>query len=262
MHNRRVSDTAAAARLIAAAARDHLQPLGLQRRRRTRNWFEDRNWWIIHVEFQPARGRTGTYLNVGAMWLWTDQDYWSFDEGSRLYWRDDGSFTSTVPLGQVGWTTFLDFLSAEQFSCDIVTVADIAAQRVGELRAQFPDPRSVADYLASRTTRADESQWWHAYHCGAAAGLSGDTVTASDRFGRIVPGELAVQWEQELARTAAQLNDLARDPHALSQRLGRMIEETRQRLKLPPASRSPKATRCVEAEIFVSRRDDRPEEGK
>ncbi|WP_326556437.1 hypothetical protein [Micromonospora sp. NBC_01796] len=133
-----MSDHTTSTRLIASAAREGLAPLGLRRLGRSRRWYDDRGWWVIHVEFQSSRS-AGTYLNIGAMWLWVDKNFWTFDEGDRLYWRDDGSFTYDPQYGESGWLQFLDFLRVEQFSRDLPSLVQIAARRVTELLASDPD---------------------------------------------------------------------------------------------------------------------------
>jgi hypothetical protein len=220
-------------RLIATAARERLKPLGLHQRGRSRIWYDDRDWSLITVEFQPPR-TLGTYLNVGATWLWTDRDHLSFDEGNRLHWRSDGSFTSTAPLGEPGWRQLLEYRDADQFSRDIQLVVDVAARRVVELRAMLPDPCGAAELLAGRQTRPDESPWWHAYHSGAAAGLCGDVASARRGFDRIAVGDLDPGWAHDLARQAAELSGLGNDVDALRRRLVDTIQTTRQRLKLSP----------------------------
>ncbi|MEU9738881.1 hypothetical protein AB0E12_06775 [Micromonospora chersina] len=238
-------DRAATTRLVAAAARQHLQPLGLHRRGASRVWFDDRGWWLIVVEFQPSRSQ-GTYVNVGAMWLWHERGHWSFDDGSRIHWRNDGTFVAHPPIGEAGWTSSLDFANAEQFTRDLDMVAGIAAQRVEQLRSQFPDPAATARQLASRTTKHSESPWWHAYHTGAAAALAGDPDTARQAFHRITVGNLDPVWAHDLAQHAQQLADLADNPPALQQRVTEVIHATRQRLKLPPGPTSAHAhTACL-----------------
>ncbi|WP_146604008.1 hypothetical protein [Micromonospora deserti] len=227
-------DRAATSRLVAAAARQHLQPLGLHWRGASRLWFDDRGWWLIVVEFQPSRSH-GTYLSIAAMWLWHERDYWSFDDGDRIYWRNDAAFVTQPPIGEAGWTSFLNFINAEQFTRDITMVTGIAAQRVEQLRSQFADPAATAQQLASRTTRHGESPWWHAYHTGSAAALAGDPDTARQAFHRITVGNLDPDWAHDLAQHARQLADLADNPPALQQRVIDVIHATRQRLKLPPA---------------------------
>src|SRR5436309_1568598 len=71
-------------KLLTAAARSVLRPLGLQQRGRSRLWLDDHGWWVVVVEFQPSGWSIGSYLNVGAMWLWFEKDYISFDYGSRI----------------------------------------------------------------------------------------------------------------------------------------------------------------------------------
>ncbi|MEU1397461.1 hypothetical protein ABZ403_15550 [Micromonospora zamorensis] len=226
-------DRAATTRLVAATAREHLQPLGLRRRGATRLWFDDRGWWLILVEFQPSRSN-GTYLNIGAMWLWHERDHWSFDDGDRIYWRNDAAFVTQPPIGEAGWTSSLDFINAEQFARDINMVAGVAAQRVEQLRGQYPDPAATARQLASRTTGLGESPWWHAYHTGAAAALAGDAGTARQAFHRITVGNLDPDWAHDLARHARRLADLADNPPALQRRIIELIQSTRRQLKLPP----------------------------
>ncbi len=216
--------------LVKAAALEHLASLGLRQRAGSSLWFDDRGWWLINVEFQPSR-RQGTYLNVGAMWLWNDRDHWAFDDGSRVYWRADGSFTSEIPFGERGWTDFLDYRTPEQFTNDLGRVARVAAQQVQQLREQFPDPRAAANQLTSRSTRPAESNLWHLFNSAAAAGLSGDTQTARRLLDTITVDSLEPDWAHELAGRSAELSNLT--DNALRNRLIETIEATRQRLKLP-----------------------------
>lgn len=55
-------------KILNAAAREVLRPLGFRQRGRSRMWFEDRGWWLVLVEFQPSQWSRGSYLNVGPMW--------------------------------------------------------------------------------------------------------------------------------------------------------------------------------------------------
>src|SRR5438105_812660 len=58
-------------RLIAAAAKAALAPLGCRRKGQSRLWYSDQRFWIISVEFQPSAWSKGSYLNVGVSWLWS-----------------------------------------------------------------------------------------------------------------------------------------------------------------------------------------------
>ncbi|HEX4035315.1 MAG TPA: hypothetical protein VHX66_12810, partial [Solirubrobacteraceae bacterium] len=62
-------------KLLTTAAREVLRPMGLRQKRRSRVWLDDRAWWVGVVEFQASSFSPGTYLNVGAMWLWRRADH-------------------------------------------------------------------------------------------------------------------------------------------------------------------------------------------
>src|ERR1022692_4746779 len=57
-------------RILAAAARTALTPLGFWRKGRSRVWWADRGFWLAVVEFQPSSFSKGSYLNVAAHWHW------------------------------------------------------------------------------------------------------------------------------------------------------------------------------------------------
>jgi hypothetical protein len=70
-------------KVLGAAARDALGPLGLTQKGRSRTWLDDHGWYVVVVEFQPSAWSKGSYLNVAAMWLWKPKDDLSFDYGGR-----------------------------------------------------------------------------------------------------------------------------------------------------------------------------------
>jgi hypothetical protein len=226
-----VSDRQLINRLITTAARSWLRPHGLVQKGRSRTWYADRGWSLIVVEFQPGRG-LGTYLNVGAMWLWVERDHWAFDEGDRLFWRADGSFTSNPPLGEPGWRQHVDFLNGDQFSRDVELVAEIAAGRVAELRAQFPTVGAVAERLASSPPGSSGSPLWHAFHGGVAAALSGDLLAAEQNLSQVVNADLRWDWEHDLAARASELLGLMGSRSELFNHVLDTIERSRRRLAL------------------------------
>ncbi|MEH1130815.1 hypothetical protein [Micromonospora sp. CPCC 206061] len=227
-----MSDNQAISRLIAAAARVHLRSLGLRQKGRSRLWFDDHGWWLVVVEFQPGRG-PGTYLNVGAMWLWAERDYWAFDEGCRVYWRDDGSFTSAPRPGEQGWQQHVDFVSVEQFARDVAPVATVAAGCVAELRTQFPDPAAVAERMTTSPARPGNTPLWRMFHGGVAAALSGDAVTGDRCLAEVMSTEMFANWQHSLAVQAADLRSLLGEPLELHGYVLETIRRTRHMLKLP-----------------------------
>lgn len=233
-----MSDNQVISRLIAAAARVRLRPLGLGQKGRSRLWLDDRGWSVIVVEFQPGSG-PGTFLNVGAMWLWAARDYWAFDEGGRVRWRGDGSFAAQPPsMGETGWDEHLHYLNPEQFARDVVPVARAAAGRVTELRAHFTDPRAVADHLSSSAAPPDV---WATFHLGVAAALSGEAATADERFAQVMAAATSADWIPGLATQAADLRSLLGEPAVLGGQIAETIRQTRSLLRLPEASFDPES---------------------
>ena len=114
--------------LIAAGARRHLGPLGLTRKGRSRHWIDDHGWWLVNVEFQPSGFGKGSYLNVGAQFLW------------RRF--PDFSFEVLAP-----GKPWIPYESPEQFGPEADHLALVAADHVKELRALFVSLRSVASYF-------------------------------------------------------------------------------------------------------------------
>jgi hypothetical protein len=49
-------------KLIAAAAKAALLPLGCRRKGQSRCWYSDERFWYIFIEFQPSAWSRGTYL--------------------------------------------------------------------------------------------------------------------------------------------------------------------------------------------------------
>jgi hypothetical protein len=115
-------------KLLTAAARKFLQPMGLVQKGRSRIWFDDHAWWICVIEFQPSSWSRGSYLNVGCMWLWHAQDYLSFDEGGRV-------------------APFSEFRGEARFEILADSLAERAACEVSRYRKLFPNVREVCAYL-------------------------------------------------------------------------------------------------------------------
>jgi hypothetical protein len=57
-------------RLIAAAAKAALLPLGCRRIGQSRVWYSDERFWAVSIEFQPSAWRKGSYLIVGVTLFW------------------------------------------------------------------------------------------------------------------------------------------------------------------------------------------------
>jgi hypothetical protein len=136
--------------IITAAAREVLRPMGLKQKGRSRVWLDDHGWWLIVVEFQASSWSRGSYLNVGAMWLWHEPDHHiRFDVGHRV----DGA-------------GFIQYQNEDQFIPLARRFADLAGQEVRALRERFPDLRSVCEHLVAE----NPGRGWPAFNAGVALG--------------------------------------------------------------------------------------------
>jgi hypothetical protein len=152
-------------KIIAEAAKRVLQPLGFERKDRSRTWLADRDWWLAVVEFQPSSWSKGSYLNVAAHWLWMGTGHLSFDFGGRTEGFEE--YLSDVLFGS----------AAEK----LAMAAALAAKRLAET---FTSMDATADVLlahdASLPSRSRGS--WSTYSAGVAAGLAHRAADADGMF--------------------------------------------------------------------------------
>ena len=198
-------------RLIRDAARRHLAPLGVLQKGRSRTWIDDRGWWLITVEFQPSGWSRGTYLNVGATWLWYLKDHLSFDFGHRV----EG---------------FRELTGANaEYACD--EVARRATREVEALRARIPD----IDAVAREHKVAPAGDLWPLHHVAVAEALTGHCDDARRRFetlGLTSADDGDIAWLRELRARASFLLSLVGNARAFSEEIRSTIHQTRQALSL------------------------------
>jgi len=169
-------------RLINAAAKAALRPIGCVQKGRSRIWLDDQTWWTGVVEFQPSSWARGSYLNVGACWLWYEKDHLSFDAGHRI-------------------EEFQPFTSDEQFSLVAQGLAERASHEVMALRGRFFSPSHVHAWLAARTP----ASIWDHYHLAVSAGLAGATDESKRSFGNVMSDPEDRSWATEIRRRSAEL---------------------------------------------------------
>ena len=156
-------------KLIAAAARAGLKPLGLVRKGRTRSWIDDHGWWLLNVEFQPSGHGVGCYINVGVHHLWVPRNHLCFEQMER-------------PLGGSSFVSFNGDEAAFTASLEaaVATTTDAVIRR----RSQHGEGRDALQRLAAD---ADD------LHAGIAATLLGDATTARTRLtGQIHPTDRGI----------------------------------------------------------------------
>ena len=156
-------------KLIAAAAKAGLGPLGLARKGRTRSWIDDHGWWLLNVEFQPSSHALGCYINVGAQHLWAPRNHLCFEQMER-------------PLGGSSFVSFngdeAEF--ATSLGHAVATTADVVIRR----RSQHGEGREALRRLAAGAEDL---------HAGIASTLLGETSTARTRLlGQIHPSDRSI----------------------------------------------------------------------
>ncbi len=200
---------------------------------RSRTWLDDNGWWLAIVEFQPSGFSRGSYLNVGAMWLWRP---------------DDDPFLFYAVGGRVA--EFVAFESEEDFAPKARGLALRAAQEVERLRALFPDVARAAAYLVAEVDKyPEEKNPEEAFDAAIASGLVGAAERARslfdlhdalsrryherDRNEDWYSEELREQHEQALAQSRLFRSRLG-DPADFRRTVSGVIDRVREALGLPP----------------------------
>jgi hypothetical protein len=203
-------------KLLTAAARESLRPLGLRQKGRSRTWLDDHGWWVGVVEFQSSAWSKGSYLNVGGMWLWDEQGHHvRFDVGHRV----DGA-------------GFIEYESDEQFAPEARRFSALAADEVRRLRATLRDLDSAITWLRDHS---EGGQGWPDYNLGIALGLAGEHAEAAQCLRRLShePGD--PDWWQQAVTRARELADLLEnDVSAFRTQMQSAITAFRVALKLEP----------------------------
>lgn len=146
-------------KLIAAAAKSALAPLGCRRKGQSRVWLSDERFWYIMVEFQPSAWSKGTYLNVTPIWLFLQS--WGGEAAHRV-------------------GDYISFESAAQFGPLIDQAAQLVAAEVIALRAKFRKPADLHRFFAGNLSWSG-----NIYRAAITGGLVGDVALARQLFARI-----------------------------------------------------------------------------
>ncbi|SRR5579883_94045 len=202
-------------RLIANAAKAALAPIGCFRRGQSRVWLSDERFWAIMVEFQPSGFSKGTYLNVGASWLW----YRKSNLGLN--------FSYGYRVADVG---FIPFEAPEQFRPLIGRAAARAADEVRALRAKFCNLSAI-----SRVLKAEpHGLLAHLFHAAVASGLNLEFDASRQLFSAIEAAEVESDRDREYKAQAATLAALLDEPVAFRAAIRAIIDQRREEAGLPP----------------------------
>lgn len=197
-------------KLIAAAAKAALLPLGCQRKGLSRCWLSDERFWYIFIEFQPSAWSRGTYLNVTPIWLFLQR--WGGEAAHRL-------------------NGYIEFKSVEQFGALIAPAAELVATEVVALRTKF---RTLMDI---HWTFADNLLWsGNIYRAAITAGLVGDVGLARRLFAQIKaldPSRHGIFLKDRQVECTA-LAALLDEPQAYRFAIQERVDAKRQAGGLPP----------------------------
>ena len=197
-------------KLIAAAAKAALLPLGCRRIGQSRCWFSDERFWYIFIEFQPSAWTKGTYTNVTPLWFFLEP--WGGEAAHRL-------------------CDFITFESVEQFAPLIERSANLVAAEVVALRTKFRTPADIHRFFVANLSRSGNT-----YHAAVTAGLIGDFALARQLFARVMaldPTKYGPQLK-EVQADCDQLSALLDTPRAYRSVILERIAARRQARGLAP----------------------------
>ncbi|WP_343649978.1 hypothetical protein [Stenotrophomonas sp.] len=203
-------------RLLTAAARSILRPLGCMQKGRSRTWLDDHGWWVGVIEFQPSAWSRGSYLNVGACWLWEEKDFLSFDAGYRV-------------------APFQPFTDTAEFTSVAQALAEQAAAEVLALRDRFPTPGHVRALMR----RHPNPRIREHMHAGITAGLAGDYDEGRRHFALAATETDQAPWVDALKQCGAELVPLLQPGGGFEAEIAAIVTRTRRALRLPEWQSSP-----------------------
>jgi hypothetical protein len=213
-----VSTSSPPSRLLNAAAREVLKPMGLIQRGKSRTWIDDHGCWLIVVNFESSGFSKGSYLAVSADFLWHDRDWLAYAVGGRL--RES--------RGPEIWA---DFSSEEQFAAEARRLATRAADEVARFRSRFSTLRDWADEL----TRTANGHFWPQFDAGVACALVGRKSEAHQWFERVYTSKGDDRdWVLAAQGRAREFDVLLADGQELRSEISQIVRRFRIALKLDP----------------------------
>ncbi|MFT3960442.1 hypothetical protein [Propionivibrio sp.] len=199
--------------LIAKSAKAVLGPLGCTRKGTSRTWLDDHGWWVGVIEFQPSNFAKGTFLNVGSCWLWSGNDFLSFDDGYRI-------------------EPFQAFSDEIQFESVATTVAERAKEEVLKLRERFLTIESASVHLQQKSEVSRDI--WAKFHAGVSSGLMGFINDAKNYFELALEADdRDINWVVQLKYRCTELRKLVEDNTSFKSHIEELIARKRSALKLP-----------------------------
>ncbi len=193
-----MAQTSEHGRIIAAAAKAALAPIGCVRKGQSRIWQSDHRYWAINVEFQPSGWQKGTYLNIFVAWLWNVTHGYDFSYRAGF---------------------FIPFETVEQFTPPMKELATIAATEVLKVREKFKSFSDIVNHVKVNNRRAP----WPGFDAAVACGLVGDIIAARQYFDQVEAWNAdAYPWQKKNENGRNYACDAARSSETFSRSSRRM----------------------------------------
>lgn len=199
-------------RIIAAAAKAALAPLGCVRRGQSRIWQDDHRYWALIVEFQPSGWSKGSYLNIHVAWLW------KISHGYPFSYRAGA---------------FVPFENVAQFLTPITELTQIAAVEIHKIRERFKSFADILDYISTQAERKPD--FWPTFDAAIAFGLSGDIAISRRYFNQAVTLSTSQSiWQSQARDSCLRFSELLNSPRDYREAVCANIAQRRRLMRLPP----------------------------
>jgi hypothetical protein len=211
-------------KIITAAARDILRPMGIAQKGKSSLWHDDRGWWAGLIEFKPTSYGHGE-VNVAVQWLWDIQDGSDVILGVYHYPHDH----------DISAGGFIEYQSDEQFTPLVVKMVQKASRRALDHRKLFPTVDAAARVLGKR-----KGVDWD-IDAGIAHGLVGEQEKARRRFQHYIDWDESEdgqawrgEWMDARAERVRMLLELVGRTQDFRRLIAANIRQVREALKLDP----------------------------
>lgn len=199
-------------RIIVAAAKATLGPMGFKRKGQSRLWTLDHGIWLNTVGFRPSQWSVSVDLDNAAHWLWAGHGFMSLDHFVR------GSNA-----------TFEDSM---QFRDAVAVIAEEAASRAAQFESQFSSFEAIASFVIERALESERMRpSWFGYRAALACGILGRQEEA-DEFLRGITDSGVIPHAAPFLALTGNLPDFR-------SRVNGIVAQQRAALKLPPLGRDP-----------------------
>lgn len=200
-------------KIIAAAAKAELVPLGFRRQGQSRLWLADRGTWLNIVGFTPSQWSVSVVLDNCAHWLWAGKGFLGLH----------------FSLPRVAHT---EFESEQQFAAALTGIAKTAAQGAQQIDIRFRSFEAIAAHVIEQAHGSERMRSsWNGYYAGIAAGLVGDYDLAA-HFLRGITDDRVTLHVLDLVKALG-------SPDVFRAHINGLVSKQRIALKLPPLEQPP-----------------------